>query len=168
MDAREEYNVGIGRRLAAIRKARGLTQRQAAAFMGLPANTLCGYERGRYMLPYSLLSVMVQLYGVSYDTVLELRRPLPPHLRACLAGTADPLEWRIHRMLAEYESTGRFYLLCCGPPPACWVRHDPASPGTVLLSALRPGEPEPPSRRFPAEAFAQYQPGEIAAILRQL
>lgn len=163
---REEVNAAVGKRLAQIRKARGLTQKQAAAFLAISSNGLCNYEQGMRAIPYSLLARMVELYGVTYDAVLSLNQPLPSCLQKDRTLSRDTLEWQITGMLIEYRKTGRYYLLSPDRARIYWVRHDPAASGTVLISALHPGRPDEMPRRYPVEEFASFSVEQIAALLR--
>lgn len=63
----------IGRRLAALRKARGLTQSEAAARAGLSRNTLYRAERG----DNPTLQTVIRLLR-TYGRLAALERFIPP------------------------------------------------------------------------------------------
>jgi transcriptional regulator with XRE-family HTH domain len=61
-----------GARLAALRKAAGLSQSQLAQALGIPQRTLCFYEREASYLPSLLLPDLARILGVSIEEVLGI------------------------------------------------------------------------------------------------
>jgi len=61
-----------GARLAALRKAAGLSQASLAESLGIPSRTLCFYERDASYLPSNLLPGLAAALGVSIETVLGI------------------------------------------------------------------------------------------------
>lgn len=64
-----EKMLEIGEKLAAVRKARGLTQVAAAAKVGCTQSYLSGVENGKKAFSISFVLELIKLYGVSYETV---------------------------------------------------------------------------------------------------
>jgi len=82
MMSREQLRVEIGARVAAARKAAGMSQVQLATALGIPQRTLSFYERGEGDLPSSLLVLLVDALGVGVDELLGIpvsasRKPGP-------------------------------------------------------------------------------------------
>ena len=80
--SREQIRVEIGARVAAARKAAGMSQVQLAAALGIPQSTVSFYECGHGDLPSSLLVALVDVLGVSVHELLGIseagpRRPGP-------------------------------------------------------------------------------------------
>ena len=80
--SREEIRVEIGARVAAARKAAGMSQVQLATALRIPQRTVSFYERGEGDLPSSLLVLLVDVLGVGTDELLGLdvsgsRKPGP-------------------------------------------------------------------------------------------
>ena len=68
--SREEIRVEIGARVAAARKAAGLTQHQLAEAIGIPQRTVSFYERGDGDLPSSLLVPLADILDVDIRELL--------------------------------------------------------------------------------------------------
>lgn len=77
--------VRFGELLRRWRVAAGLTQREAAAMIGVGQPTIAGYERGRAMPPLRRLQSFVDAYGAQAVTDLWL---LPPGDLLAGVGTA--------------------------------------------------------------------------------
>ena len=69
--SREQIRVDIGARVAAARKAAGMSQVQLAEALGIPQRTVSFYERGEGDLPSSLLVMLVDVLGVGLHELLE-------------------------------------------------------------------------------------------------
>ena len=72
-----------GKRLAAFRKAAGLSQVQLAAMVDIPQRTLSFYETTAESIPSSVVPTLAEALGVSRQTVNELlreRRSLSPEM----------------------------------------------------------------------------------------
>lgn len=66
-----------GARLAALRKAAGLSQPQLANLLGIPQRTLSYYERdGRY-IPSTLIPALAKSLGVSIEELLGVANSHP-------------------------------------------------------------------------------------------
>lgn len=74
----------IGQRLAALRKAKGLTQVDVAAALGLAQGLLSKYETGDLLLHGELIVEFARVLGVSSDDILgiESKRTAKPTLPA--------------------------------------------------------------------------------------
>ena len=67
---REQVRIEIGARVAAARKAAGMSQVQLAAALGIPQSTVSFYECGQGDLPSSLLVALVDVLGVGVHELL--------------------------------------------------------------------------------------------------
>jgi len=63
-----------GERLAALRKAAGLSQAQLADAIGIPQRTLSFYERKADHLPSTLVPKLAEVFGVGVDEILGIHR----------------------------------------------------------------------------------------------
>ena len=59
----------IGERLAAVRKAKGLTQTRAASLAGCTQSYLSAVENGKKAFSIGFVLDLINIYGVSYETV---------------------------------------------------------------------------------------------------
>lgn len=62
-----------GARLAAFRKAAGLSQVQLSKSLGIPQRTLSFYEREADAIPSSLLPPLADILGVSVEDILGMK-----------------------------------------------------------------------------------------------
>ena len=62
----------LGKRLKELRLEQKLTQREAAAALGLNSVTYLHYEKAQREPPLTVLADMAQFYGVSVDYLLGL------------------------------------------------------------------------------------------------
>ena len=88
--SREQIRVDIGTRVAAARKAAGMSQVQIAETLGIPQRTVSFYERGEGDLPSSLLVLLVDALGVDVHKLLGIsesgaRKPGPKPAASCAA-----------------------------------------------------------------------------------
>ena len=67
--AGSERMLEIGEKLTAVRKAKGLTQVQAAAQVGCTQSYLSAVENGKKAFSISFVLDLIRLYGVSYETI---------------------------------------------------------------------------------------------------
>ena len=74
---REQVRVEIGTRVAAARKAAGMSQVQLAAALGIPQSTVSFYECGQGDLPSSLLVALVDVLGVGVHELLGISESGP-------------------------------------------------------------------------------------------
>jgi transcriptional regulator with XRE-family HTH domain len=65
-------NETMGQRLLRLRKARGLSQREAADRLGIDRSTISAYERNMRQPSYEILVRMVSVYKVSSDYLLGI------------------------------------------------------------------------------------------------
>ena len=56
--------------LKAARVNAGLTQKEAAKKLGISANTLCSYERGKLYPNVCVIKRIEQVYNVSYNDLI--------------------------------------------------------------------------------------------------
>jgi transcriptional regulator with XRE-family HTH domain len=71
--AERDFFVSMGGRIAALRKARNITQVQLAEKLGISQQTLQSYERGRRRVPVSVsaMPVVAQHLTVSLDELFD-------------------------------------------------------------------------------------------------
>lgn len=95
----------FGERLARLRQAAGLTQRQLAAELGISQRMIAYYESQSEHAPAHMLPVVAQLLGVSTDELLGLK---PVKASAHLG--QEPL-WRRFRQIEKLPAKERRQLL---------------------------------------------------------
>ena len=96
-----------GNRLAALRRSRGISQRELAKLTGISNRMIAYYETQAEELPEHALAKIAQAMGVSTDQLLGLKtdQPAPP---------VFSLDTRVLRRLLLFErlpSTDRRYIL---------------------------------------------------------
>lgn len=64
------YMVGLSVRLKQLRKAKGLTQQQAANAVGVTRSVISGYETEMRFPSLDVLVLLARLYGVTTDYLL--------------------------------------------------------------------------------------------------
>ncbi len=82
-------------RLKELRTARGITQDELGAMLGVQKAAICKYETGRVALPNSCLVRLVEIFSVSADYILgrDDVTPLPKRMREKI--TASPKETNV-------------------------------------------------------------------------
>ena len=73
--ADRQFGKELGRRLAQLRQAAGLTQQAVANQLGIAQQTLAHYEVGRLRLPVALVPKLATLFGVSTDALFGVADP---------------------------------------------------------------------------------------------
>ncbi|MBK8069009.1 MAG: helix-turn-helix domain-containing protein [Rhodanobacteraceae bacterium] len=68
--AERRFYVELGQRIAALRKARGLTQTQLAEHLGVAQQTLAHYEAGRLRLLAGALPTLAEQLAVSVEELI--------------------------------------------------------------------------------------------------
>jgi len=88
----------FGRRLVALRKASGFTQRELAQALGISRRMISYYEGETQHPPTTILPRLAQALGVSADELLNGvgQRESPPH----------PVDLRLQRKLRQVEQLG--------------------------------------------------------------
>jgi transcriptional regulator with XRE-family HTH domain len=66
-----EFFIELGARIAALRKARSITQVQLAEKLGISQQTLQSYECGRRRVPVSAMAAVAQHLAVSLDVLFD-------------------------------------------------------------------------------------------------
>lgn len=66
----EEILAGLGQRLKALRKSKGLRQKDMAELMGLTEQNYQRYEYGKINVPATTLNFFADYFGVSADYLL--------------------------------------------------------------------------------------------------
>ena len=88
----------VGRRLAQIRKGRGITQVEMAKLLGVVQSGYSAYERGIVRIHAELLIQLCQLLKVSADEILGLKDS---------AGDLATFDRRLLKRLREIETLSR-------------------------------------------------------------
>jgi len=65
----------LGRRIAALRKERGLTQVQLADALGISQQQVLSFEKGRRRIPVSALPALAEILHVSVEELLGAETP---------------------------------------------------------------------------------------------
>jgi transcriptional regulator with XRE-family HTH domain len=74
-DSEISFFKAFGRRLAELRKQRGMTQTDLGEALGLNQTAVASYEVGRRRVPLSLLPDLANLLGVSAAELIEAPEP---------------------------------------------------------------------------------------------
>jgi transcriptional regulator with XRE-family HTH domain len=82
----------LGQRIAALRKAQGLTQVQLAETLGLTQQMIASYEVGRRRVPVSLLPALARALSTSLEALIGEKAP--PVKR----GPAPQIQQKIERL----------------------------------------------------------------------
>lgn len=90
------FYVQLGQRIAALRKARGLTQVQLAEAMGVAQQTLAHYEAGRLRLLAGALPTLADQLGVSVEELIGT----PARRSAGKRGPAPKIQRQLERIEA--------------------------------------------------------------------
>jgi len=88
------FYVALGRRIAALRKAQGLTQVQLAEAMGVAQQTVAHYEAGRLRLLAGALPNLADQLGVSVEELIGTPAKRSPGKR----GPAPKLQQQLERV----------------------------------------------------------------------
>lgn len=87
----EEYNRRVGRRLAALRQSRSITQADAARALGISQSGLSQYENGQRTISCAAAVELMRLYGAGYEDVFGPPEDVPPSGRFDAAEGEDLL-----------------------------------------------------------------------------
>ena len=92
-----ERMLEIGEKLAAVRKAKGLTQVQAAAAAGCTQSYLSSVENGKKAFSIGFILDLINIYGVSYETIFGKNHAdtwvfETPEIESSLSGALSLLE----------------------------------------------------------------------------
>lgn len=113
----------LGRRLQEARKARGMTQQQAAEHLGVARTTITAIEKGERRVQPSELTRFAAYYGRSIGELVRPRERIEPfavQLRATLASDVsteeeiEPYVFEFERLCEDYLELERI----CGAPLA--------------------------------------------------
>jgi transcriptional regulator with XRE-family HTH domain len=106
----------LGTRLAALRKAAGLSQAKLAESLGIPQRTLCFYERDARKLPSTLLPQLAAVLGVSIEQIIGVsaqngrKRGPKSQLERQLEAVADLPRHEQRRILSVVQALiGQYY-----------------------------------------------------------
>lgn len=90
------FYVDLGQRIAALRKAQGLTQVQLAEHLGVAQQTLAHYEAGRLRLLVGALPTLAEHLGVSVEELVGA--PASAKRSAGKRGPAPKLQQQLERI----------------------------------------------------------------------
>ena len=97
----------LGQRLVALRRERGVTQREMAKRLGVSASYLSALERGRRgRASFALLQNVIALFGLIWDDADELMRLAAlsdPRVRIDTGGLA-PVSTEVANLLARHAA----------------------------------------------------------------
>ena len=71
---KQDFLIGVGKRLRKARKERGWTQSEFAKMLGVGQNTLCGVEKGRHAFNLHKFYKACQLLGKCANAILGRKR----------------------------------------------------------------------------------------------
>ena len=118
------FYLALGRRIAAARKARDLTQQQLADELGIAQQTLAHYEAGRLRVAVALLPPLARALGVSIEHLIG-EDEAEARSTAGKRGPASRLQQQIARIQQLPRARQRFLieliettLQQAGNPPA--------------------------------------------------
>lgn len=94
----------LGQRVAAARRASGLTQTQLAEQLGIAQQTIAHYEMGRLRVAVALLPPMARALGVAVEDLMGEEAP------AAKRGPAPKLQQQIERIQQLPKSQQRFVM----------------------------------------------------------
>jgi len=94
----------LGQRVAAARKASGITQVQLAETLGIAQQTLAHYELGRLRVAVALLPPLAKALGVTVEELMGEETP------AAKRGPAPKLQQQIERIQRLPRSKQRFVI----------------------------------------------------------
>jgi transcriptional regulator with XRE-family HTH domain len=99
------FYVQLGARIAAARKAAGLTQVQLAEALGIAQQTLAHYEGGKLRVAVALLPQLAELLGVSAEELIGTTSR-----RAGKRGPTPQLQQKIERLSTLPQAQQRLVL----------------------------------------------------------
>lgn len=101
----QESDSAIGRRIAAIRAASGLSQNDFAESLGLSPRAYGNYERGEREVPVALFKTLYELHSI--DPVWLLTGPGPEPVKASERRVDGDLLETLIRMIEDWLSKHR-------------------------------------------------------------
>lgn len=100
------FFVGLGARIAELRKAQGITQIQMAEALGVSQQTVNSYEVARRRIPASALPTLAELFKISIDELLGNQLKQASGKR----GPASKLQQQIERLNQLPKSKQKFVI----------------------------------------------------------
>ena len=92
-DQERTFFIGLGLRVAELRKQQGITQVQLAETLDVSQQTMQGYEAGRRRIPVSALPVLAKTLSVDLETLMG-----ETDKRASKRGPAPKFQLQIERI----------------------------------------------------------------------
>ena len=92
-------NIDFGKNLAALRVNAGLTQKQMAEKIGIPASLVTDYERGRLRLHADLIVKIAKILNISADAILGLNNTV---------STQDEISLRLTKRMKKIDQLSEF------------------------------------------------------------
>ena len=96
--AERDFFVELGTRIAALRKARNITQVQLAERLGISQQTLQSYECGRRRVPVSAMPAVAQHLEVSLDVLFDVPGQANAKRAAAKRGPAPKWQQQIEQI----------------------------------------------------------------------
>ncbi len=93
-----DFFVELGARIAALRKARSITQVQLAEKLGISQQTLQSYECGRRRVPVSAMPAVAQHLAVSLDELFDAPRQTAAKHSAAKRGPTPKWQQQIEQI----------------------------------------------------------------------
>lgn len=106
MPKRKPVLESFGKRLAALRKEAGFTQRKLAAELGISQRMVAYYESQTDQPPAHLLPAIAKVFAITTDELLGLKSERPP-----AAKPKNPQLWRRFRQIEKLPLSERRQLL---------------------------------------------------------
>lgn len=112
----------VGARVRALRKARGVTQAEIAAAVGVERATITGIETGAAMPGRETMTALAQLFAVSLDYI-ESGATAPSHLASDDAANSPDESailalWRLLSDTKKHQAVAAIAAILSGPEPA--------------------------------------------------
>ena len=125
----------IGKFIAALRKAQGLTQEQLGEKLGVTNKTVSRWENGNYMPDVEMLSLLSEEFGVSINELIsgerlaaeDFKKAADSNLAAALNSSAFTLKEKIAFFKKKWLREHIAAIVLCA---AAWI-------GIILWSALK-------------------------------
>ena len=76
----DELTETIGKKLISLRNSYGLTQQEVADIIGISRSALSYYEKAERTIDIEVLFKLANLYNVSIDYLVGMKKPLPQNM----------------------------------------------------------------------------------------
>jgi transcriptional regulator with XRE-family HTH domain len=158
-----------GTYLAALRKAKGLTQQEAAEALNLSNKTISKWESGAGLPDITVLLALAELYGVSADDILA--GETLDHERGAPEKVAERKKYALQRSLTKYYIFAVLSGACavlCGPMNVSYVSITAAifCPALLVIGRVlaRPGI-DAADGAVPADTLKRLYRAQFAVLI---